>query len=65
VPTLAHGASLLESVPFDQAVADRADCAVITTNHTAFDYTSIASLPLVVDTRNALAGDTRETIFRL
>ena len=39
VPTLAHGASLLESVPFDQAVADRADCAVITTNHTAFDYT--------------------------
>ena len=65
VPTLAHGASLLESVPFDQAVADRADCAVITTNHTAFDYTSIAGLPLVVDTRNALAGDTRETIFRL
>jgi UDP-N-acetyl-D-glucosamine dehydrogenase len=65
VPTLVHGASLLESVPFDQAVADRADCAVITTNHTAFDYTSIASLPLVVDTRNALAGDTRETIFRL
>jgi UDP-N-acetyl-D-glucosamine dehydrogenase len=65
VPTLAHGASLLESVPFDQAVADRADCAVITTNHTVFDYPRIASLPLVVDTRNALAGDTRETIFRL
>ena len=65
VPTLAHGSSLLESVPFDQAVADRADCAVITTNHTGFDYTRIASLPLVVDTRNALAGETRETIFRL
>jgi UDP-N-acetyl-D-glucosamine dehydrogenase len=65
VPTLAHGASLLESVPFDQAVADRPDCAVITTNHTGFDYTRIASLPLVVDTRNALAGDTRGTIFRL
>jgi UDP-N-acetyl-D-glucosamine dehydrogenase len=65
VPTLAHGASLLESVPFDQAVADRADCAVITTNHTVFDYPRIAGLPLVVDTRNALAGDTRETIFRL
>jgi UDP-N-acetyl-D-glucosamine dehydrogenase len=65
VPTLAHGASPLESVPFDQALADRADCAVITTNHTVFDYTRIASLPLVVDTRNALAGDTRETIFRL
>jgi UDP-N-acetyl-D-glucosamine dehydrogenase len=65
VPTLAHGASLLESVPFEQAVADRPDCAVITTNHTGFDYARIASLPLVVDTRNALAGDSRETIFRL
>jgi hypothetical protein len=65
VPTLARGTSLLESVPFDRAVADRADCAVITTNHTGFDYSRIASLPLVVDTRNALAGDMRETIFRL
>jgi UDP-N-acetyl-D-glucosamine dehydrogenase len=65
VPTLAHGASTLESVSFDRAVADRVDCAVITTNHSVFDYTRIASLPLVVDTRNALVGDTRQTIFRL
>jgi UDP-N-acetyl-D-glucosamine dehydrogenase len=65
VPALAQAAGTLESVPFDRAIADRPDCAVITTNHTAFDYARIASLPLVVDTRNALAGDSRETIFRL
>jgi hypothetical protein len=39
------------------------DCAVITTDHAAFDYARIAALPLVVDTRNATKGTAG--VFRL
>ena len=42
------------------------DCAVICTNHSVFDYPSIAKrFPLVVDTRNALKGVTADNVFRL
>ena len=41
------------------------DCAVICTDHTAFDYAAIAKrFPLVVDTRNALKGIQADNIFR-
>ncbi len=65
VPTLEEGSHRLTSVDFDAAVADGYDCAVITTDHTVFDYARIAALPLVVDTRNALKALTGPNIYRL
>jgi UDP-N-acetyl-D-mannosaminuronate dehydrogenase len=46
-------------------VAAPCDCAVITTDHSSFDYARIAAMPLVVDTRNALRAFDTPTIFRL
>ena len=66
VPSLDHGDVKLEAIPVDRALADGIDCAVITTNHKAFDYESIvARAPLVVDTRNALKGMRAGNIFKL
>jgi UDP-N-acetyl-D-glucosamine dehydrogenase len=60
-----HGAQAFTSVPFETAVAAPCDCAVITTDHSSFDYARIAAMPLVVDTRNALRAFDTPTIFRL
>jgi UDP-N-acetyl-D-glucosamine dehydrogenase len=65
VPALEEGAHSMVSVDFDRAVADGCDCAVITTDHSAFDYARIAALPLVVDSRNALKGYSGANITRL
>ena len=65
VPQISHSGHDLSSIPFEQAVAAGCDCAVVTTDHAAFDYGRIARMPLVVDTRNALKGATAPTIFRL
>ncbi len=65
-PRLSHGDLNLESVAVDDALARGMDCALITTNHRCFDYTTIvARSPLVVDTRNALKGFPDPHIFRL
>jgi UDP-N-acetyl-D-glucosamine dehydrogenase len=60
-----HAGHTLRSVPFDAAVTTPPDCAVVTTNHAAFDYARIAALPLVVDTRNALKAFQRPSVFPL
>ena len=67
VPTLEHAGHTLTSVPFDAALDPaRVDCAVITTDHTAFDYARLAgSLPLIVDTRNALKEFRSKAVFAL
>jgi UDP-N-acetyl-D-glucosamine dehydrogenase len=65
IPHLEEGHHRLTSVGFDEAIAGTYDCAVITTDHAAFDYAKIAALPLVVDSRNALKGYTQPTIVRL
>ena len=65
VPHLTHAGHTLESIPFARAVENGCDCAVVATDHRAFDYASIARMPLVVDTRNALKGCARSSIFRL
>jgi UDP-N-acetyl-D-mannosaminuronate dehydrogenase len=52
-------------VPFETAVATPYDCAVIATDHTSFDYSRIAEMPLVMDSRNALKGIVRASVFRL
>jgi UDP-N-acetyl-D-glucosamine dehydrogenase len=65
VSCLKHGGINLCTVSEDKA-ADSVDCAVICTNHKAFDYPSIAKrFPLVLDTRNALKGIQADNVFRL
>lgn len=47
----------LESTPFSAQALSECDCAVIVTNHDAFDPELVLRhAPLVVDTRNALRG---------
>lgn len=66
VPAIRAGAVSLDAVAAGQALADGVDCAVITTDHCGVDYADIARrAPLVVDTRNALAGIAGAHIFRL
>jgi UDP-N-acetyl-D-glucosamine dehydrogenase len=65
VPRLSHSRYTLDAVPFETAVRSQHDCSVITTDHTTFDSTRLAALPLVVDTRNALRGFAGDHIFRL
>jgi UDP-N-acetyl-D-glucosamine dehydrogenase len=43
-----------------------ADCVVIVTDHTGFDYKGLVErVPLIVDTRNALKGVVSEKIVKL
>ena len=64
VPTLEQGPLSLVSV--EEPDARDVDCAVICTNHAAFDYGDIARrFELIVDTRNALRGHDEKKIFRL
>ncbi len=51
-----HGRSF-QTVPISDDLLDQADCVVIITDHSAFDYGRIvARAPAVVDTRNATMG---------
>jgi UDP-N-acetyl-D-mannosaminuronate dehydrogenase len=53
-------------VPEADAAGDDIDCAVICTNHSAFNYGEMPKrFPLVVDTRNALKNIHAENVFRL
>jgi len=50
-----HRGRELEAVPMDAKLAESADCAVIVTDHSDFDYEMLlARCPLIVDTRNVL-----------
>ena len=64
VPALKEGSVSLQSIEEDRV--DGIDCAVITTDHTAFHYRAMPErFPLVVDTRNALKGHSARNVFRL
>jgi len=64
VPHLRLDTLTLESQP--QAYAASADCVVIVTDHSSFDYQALVdSAPLIVDTRNALKSFKSEKIVRL
>jgi UDP-N-acetyl-D-glucosamine dehydrogenase len=64
VPELRLDGLKLESLP--EAAAADADCVVIVTDHSAFDFDAVlASAPLIVDTRNALKGRQSPKITRL
>jgi UDP-N-acetyl-D-glucosamine dehydrogenase len=65
VPALKHAGLDLTSVPEAKAHTG-ADVGVIVTDHAAFNYPAMAErFPLLVDTRNALKGLKKDTIFRL
>ena len=64
VPHLRLDGLQLDAQP-ESAAAD-ADCVVIITDHTGFDYKALVErAPLIVDTRNALTGYTSPKIVRL
>jgi len=50
----------------DEAAMGKADCVVIVTAHSGFDYKALVGMaPLIVDTRNALKGVVSDRIVRL
>ena len=64
VPKLAVDGLDLEALP-ETAAAD-ADCVVVVTDHSTFDYQALVGrAPLIVDTRNALRAFHSEKIVRL
>jgi UDP-N-acetyl-D-glucosamine dehydrogenase len=66
VPELSHGGHVMRSIELAAALEQPLDCTVICTNHSVFDYSTIAgSGTPVVDTRNALQQYDAPTIFRL
>ena len=65
VPAFKHGHLDLQSVDLKK-MHEGVDCGVIVTDHKVFDYTAIVNnFPLLVDTRNALKGVTRDSVFKL
>ena len=66
VPEIDHGPHRLTGVDLDAAIAAGSDCAVVITDHKAFDYPRIVdAFPLIVDTRNALKELKNEKVFGL
>jgi UDP-N-acetyl-D-glucosamine dehydrogenase len=64
VPSMKVGDIALHALP--ESCAADADCTVIVTNHTSFDYRALVDrAPLIVDTRNALKGVHSGKIVRL
>ena len=52
-----HDVPDLTSTPLTAEFLAGLDCALLATDHAAFDYDLIAAhAPLIVDTRNAFAG---------
>jgi UDP-N-acetyl-D-glucosamine dehydrogenase len=66
VPFVQEGSFRLDELPECEALARGFECAVITTDHGAFDFDALVrQAPVVVDTRNALKGRAGGHIFRL
>lgn len=66
VPAIELSGQLRESVALDERELRRADCVVVVTNHSVLDYDLLAAKSaLIVDTRNALAKQQGENIFRI
>ena len=66
VPVVDEHGFAMAATPLDAALTAGIDCAVIVTDHRAFDYQDLVQrAPLIVDTRNALKGVPGSHIFRL
>lgn len=64
----AHNGEMMHSVDSMEDAVTKADCVVIITNHSEYDYEVVlAKAQLIVDTRNALgkAGRNNEKVFSL
>jgi len=61
IPEISEGAIRLKAVPLTKKLLNGADCVVIVTNHSTYDYRMIVrESKLVVDTRNATKGLARK-----
>lgn len=66
VPTLGLGERVLQAVELTPRVLRSMDCAVVLTDHSAFDYALlVAHSPLIIDCRNALSAFLESHIVRL
>jgi UDP-N-acetyl-D-glucosamine dehydrogenase len=66
VASIQLGNDTLRSVPLDAAALRESDCVVVVTAHREIDYRAILdAVPLLVDTRNCLAGVRDPKLFRL
>ena len=68
VPSFRHDGMVLTSVPDLNAAVEQADCVVVITDHSTYDYAGILQRArLIVDTRNAFgsAGLTSTKIVKL
>jgi UDP-N-acetyl-D-glucosamine dehydrogenase len=68
VPRVEHDGVVRDSIDLDDAALASADCVVIVTDHTSYDWSQVvARAQLVVDTRNALrdAPSGKATIVKL
>ena len=66
IPAIREEGLELDSLPLRNGSLADLDCVVILTHHREFDYAEVArTAPLVVDTRNALAGVRGDNIVRL
>ncbi|MGW8249893.1 MAG: nucleotide sugar dehydrogenase [Anaerolineales bacterium] len=63
IPSLNHEGWMMESVPDVLEGAREAECVVIVTNHSSYDYPALLdAAALVVDTRNALGRVGRDNL---
>ncbi|HEY6284846.1 MAG TPA: UDP binding domain-containing protein, partial [Ktedonobacteraceae bacterium] len=66
IPIITLKEEVLTAVTLDEERVCGADCVVILTDHSVFDYAAIVrAASLVVDTRNATAGIMEPHIMRL
>ena len=64
-PSFKHGHLDLKSID-EKKMHDGMDCGVIVTDHKVFNYDAmVGNFKLLVDTRNALKGITRDHVFKL
>lgn len=66
IPEINYSKLNAKSKPLSREVLSKADCSVILTDHSSFNYDSIVNYSkLIVDTRNALKGFHKKHIVRL
>lgn len=66
IPVITLKKEVLTAVPLDEDLVRDADCVLILTDHSLFDYASIVrTASLVIATRNATAGISEPHIVRL
>jgi UDP-N-acetyl-D-glucosamine dehydrogenase len=66
VPVLAEHGMRMKAEPLSAATLKKADCVVVVTDHSDFDYRLVArESKVVVDTRNALKGKNGDKIIKM